>query len=142
MTTQTRIDLFDKAVNEAYEWINEVDRETGLDDRHYAFAALRGTLHAIRDEITPDQSGHVSAQLPTLIRGVYFEGWDPSRTPADDRTVDGFLDHVRPSFMGYGREYNLLQIVRDTLAVLERKLPDVMAKVKHTLPRHVREVWP
>ncbi len=141
MATQARIELFEKTVNESYEWVNEVDSETGLDDRHYAFAALRGTLHAIRDEITADQSGHVSAQLPTLLRGVYFEGWDPSRIPADDRTVDGFLDHVRPAFTAYGSEYDLAEIVHDTLAVIERKLPDVMAKVKHTLPKHIRHLW-
>ncbi len=140
MATQTRIHLFDTAVAEAAEWTHEVQREAELFDEHYAFAALRGTLHALRDELTADLSAHVSAQLPTLLRGFYFEGWDPSRAPADDTTGEAFLDRVRPAFMGYGRPYDLTQVVRATVRVLARRMPDLMDKVNGTINRHVREV--
>ena len=36
----------------------------------------------------------LAAQLPTLIRGIYYEDWDPSRTPLPIHDVDAFLDHV------------------------------------------------
>jgi uncharacterized protein (DUF2267 family) len=28
-----------------------------------------------------DESAHIAAQLPMLIHGIHFEGWDPSRVP-------------------------------------------------------------
>jgi len=142
MASQTHIDVFDKTVQEAYEWIHEVMEETGLDDRHYALQALRGVLHAVRDELTTDQNAHLSAQLPTLLRGLYYEGWDPSRTPAADRSLEVFLDRVRPSFAGYGRAIDLEQVVRGVLRVLARRMPGSMAKIKCTLHHGLRALWP
>lgn len=126
-------------MQEAAEWVHDVQREAELFDEHYAFAALRGTLHALRDELTADQIAHLSAQLPTLLRGVYYESWDPSRVPADDRTADAFLDLVRPAFTGYGQLYDLEDIVRATVRVLTLRMPGVMKNVRGTLKRGVRE---
>ncbi|HYM65861.1 MAG TPA: DUF2267 domain-containing protein, partial [Patescibacteria group bacterium] len=36
----------------------------------------------------------LAAQLPTLIRGIYYEDWQPSRTPLAIHDVDAFLEHV------------------------------------------------
>ncbi len=140
MATQTRIHLFQIAIQETAEWVHDVQRETELTDEHYAFAALRGTLHALRDELTVDQIAIISSQLPTLLRGVYFESWDPSKTPADDTTAEAFLDRIRPSFTGYGDEYDLILIVRATLRVMTRRMPGIMEKVRPTLNKHIREV--
>jgi uncharacterized protein (DUF2267 family) len=139
MGTQTHIHLFQIAMQETAEWVHDVQRETELTDEHYAFAALRATLHALRDELTADQIAHLSAQLPTLLRGVYFEGWDPSRTPAHDATAEAFLDRVRPAFAGYVHPYDVLDIVRATVQVLTRRMPGVMEKVRATLNHHVRQ---
>ena len=51
------------------------------DDRQYAYHVLRGFLHALRDRIPIDESAQLAAQLPVLIRGIYYEGWVPSHTP-------------------------------------------------------------
>ena len=42
---------------------------------------LRAVLHALRDRVEPDVAAHVAAQLPLLVRGIFYEGWDPSKTP-------------------------------------------------------------
>ena len=51
-------------------------------------------LHALRDRLTVDVAAKLAAQLPTFIRGVYYEDWDPSRTPLPIHDVDAFLDRV------------------------------------------------
>jgi uncharacterized protein (DUF2267 family) len=33
-----------------------------------------------------DESAHIAAQLPMLIHGIHFEGWDPGRVP---EKIDG-----------------------------------------------------
>lgn len=48
----------------------------------------------LRDRLTVDVAAKLAAQLPTLIRGIYYEDWDPSRTPLPIHDVETFLDHV------------------------------------------------
>jgi len=82
------------SVEQAHIWVNEVAEAIGDDDRQYAYRALRAVLHALRDRLTVDVAAKLAAQLPLLIRGVYYEDWDPSRTPLPIRDVPTFLDHV------------------------------------------------
>jgi uncharacterized protein (DUF2267 family) len=142
MSAQTHIDLFDTTLHETYGWIRDVLRETGWEDRHYALQGLRGVLHAVRDEITADQSGHLSAQLPTLLRGIYFEGWDPSRAPATDRTGEAFVDRIRPNFTGYGEAIDFKWLAGCVLRVLKNRVPGEYEKLKATMPKEVRQIWP
>lgn len=141
MAAQTHIELFDKTVEESYGWLQDVVRETGL-DQQYALTALSGILHALRDEITADQSGHAAAQMPTLIRGLYFQGWDPSRAAAMDHDREQFIERVRSYFSGYGTPIDYRHVIRGVLRVLERRMPGPMAKIKRTLSKELRVLWP
>jgi hypothetical protein len=40
---------------------------------------LGGMLHVLRDRLTIQEAVQPGAQLPMLIRGLYWEGWDPAR---------------------------------------------------------------
>ncbi|MGZ5337679.1 MAG: DUF2267 domain-containing protein, partial [Solirubrobacterales bacterium] len=51
-------------------------------------------LHAVRDRLTVEEAAQLAAQLPVLIRGIYYENWVPSRTPISYRSVDEFLKRV------------------------------------------------
>jgi uncharacterized protein (DUF2267 family) len=51
-------------------------------------------LHALRDHLTVDMAANLASQLPTLIRGIYYEDWDPSGTPVGIHDVQTFLDYV------------------------------------------------
>src|SRR5918999_2423916 len=88
----TGLYVFDHTVQVTNEWLKGVERELGAANRHRAYLALRSTLHALRDELVPDEAVHLAAQLPMLVRGFYYEGWDPSRTPVKDRDREDFLE--------------------------------------------------
>jgi uncharacterized protein (DUF2267 family) len=76
-----QLDVIDRTVAKTYEWLHEVTRRADLDDPHRAYQVLRAVLHALRDRVEPDVAAHVAAQLPLLIRGIFYEGWDPGKTP-------------------------------------------------------------
>src|SRR5215207_818759 len=78
MTTTTRLDILDRSVEKANIWINDVAAELGTTARHEAYRALRAFLHALRDRLPIAEAVQLSAQFPLLIRGIYFEGWQPS----------------------------------------------------------------
>lgn len=93
MPTQ-RVDILEHSSEKANAWVNEVTEELGIEDRREAFRVLRSFLHALRDRLTVDEAAQLAAQLPTLIRGVYYEGWKPSATPQAYRDARTFLDRI------------------------------------------------
>jgi uncharacterized protein (DUF2267 family) len=92
--SDTEPSIIQHSVEKTHIWLNEVAAELGDEDRQYAYRALRAVLHALRDRLTVDVAAKLAAQLPTLIRGIYYEDWDPSRTPLAIHDVGTFLDHI------------------------------------------------
>ena len=90
--------IIDESVQQANIWINEVNERTGWNDKQRAYRLLRAVLHAVRDHLSPDAAAKLAAQMPIMIRGIFFEGWDPSATPVRERSLPGFLGSVGAEF--------------------------------------------
>jgi uncharacterized protein (DUF2267 family) len=86
--------IIERSVEKAHIWLDEVAGQLGTDDHRQAYRALRAYLHALRDRLTVDEAAQLAAQLPDLIRGIYYEGWNPSSTPVKYRGFADFLDRV------------------------------------------------
>ena len=65
----------------AHEWLSLLADRLGTEDRHEALQALRAWLHLVRDRLSVDAAVHLGAQLPELLRGIYYEGWIPQLAP-------------------------------------------------------------
>ena len=81
MSAKTRVSALDHAMETAHTWINDVAREFDTEDREFAYRVLRAWLHTLRDRLTVEASAHFAAQLPDLIRGIFYAGWNPSAVP-------------------------------------------------------------
>lgn len=80
-------------VSKTNAWLYEIAEQLGDEDPQRAYRALRAVLHGLRDRLGVELSAHFSAQLPLLVRGVFYEGWDPTHTPKR-LTVREFLEYV------------------------------------------------
>ena len=69
------------AVHRANVWIADLARALETDDRRFVRRVLRAWLHVLRDRLTVDAAVKLGQQLPELIRGEYYDGWEPSRAP-------------------------------------------------------------
>lgn len=80
--THDHVDALERSLAKTYGWVHEVRERAGLDgDATHAYHVLRAVLHALRDRLGADVAAHLAAQMPLLVRGIFYEGWDPSRTP-------------------------------------------------------------
>ncbi|ANZ13819.1 hypothetical protein SNOUR_02495 [Streptomyces noursei ATCC 11455] len=89
---------FEHAIHSANIWLKAVSEALETDNRHLAHRVLRTWLHMCRDRLTVDVAAHFAAQLPELLRGVYYDGWDPSVVPVKyDRQgyIDRFVREAR-----------------------------------------------
>jgi len=94
----TRSAEFEHAIHTANIWLKAVSEALETEDRHLANRILRTWLHTLRDRLTVDVAAHFGAQLPELLRGVYYDGWDPSIVPVKyDREayVSRFVQEAR-----------------------------------------------
>jgi uncharacterized protein (DUF2267 family) len=127
--------------------LRDIAIELGIDNRRHAYLALRGTLHAVRDFLPLDESAQFAAQLPMLVRGMYFEGWDPSSTPERDRSLESFLRRVEGALERalWNEEYPIgaEQAARAVLRVLSDRISGgEMDQVRHVMPERIRDLWP
>ena len=90
----SEVELIDRSVEKTNVWLKELAENLGTDDRKFAYRVLRAYLHAVRDRLMVDEAAQLAAQLPELVRGIYYEAWVPSRTPTSERSVDEFLRRI------------------------------------------------
>ena len=139
----TGLDTFDKTVQESNLWLKDVMERLNTCDRRHAYSTMRAVLHALRDRIGPENAAHLGAQLPMLLRGLFYEGWDPTGKPTKERHESAFLAHIArelPRAAGPG------EIEQGALAVLDvlSKHIDRGAAVKLAtiIPKDLRRFWP
>lgn len=136
------IPVFETTHHKANEWVGEVAAELHTDDRHLAYRILRGVLHTLRDRLTPDEAVHLGAQLPMLLRGMYYEGWSPGDTPArGDRSE--FLDRVQQELADQPGVPDPERWARCVFAVLSRRIDaGEIQDVIGILPDTLADLWP
>ena len=139
MTTR-HVDVIDRSVEQAHIWINDVADEFGTDDHQLAYRILRAFLHAVRDRITVEESVQLAAQLPTLIRGIYYEGWRPSTTPLRYHDRETFLRKIADEALLAGST-EASYAVTAAAAVLRRHVSEgEVADVLAILPAEIRQL--
>ncbi|MFJ6198973.1 DUF2267 domain-containing protein [Micromonospora sp. NPDC092111] len=122
-----------KDIEQAYGWPRE--------QRNQSYAALRTVLHLLRDRMTVQECAEFAAQLPVLVRGIYFDGWQPENVPIK-LNRDDFLYEVRQGFPYdvAGGPARVTQVVLDTLRrhVTQGEWQDV----KSGMPRDLQRLIP
>src|SRR3954470_19802671 len=87
------IEPIQRSVQKTNQWLHELAQELGTDERT-AWRVLRGYLQVLRDRLTIDEAAQLAAQLPHLMRGVFYEGFDPGHQPERIRDRETFLSRL------------------------------------------------
>jgi uncharacterized protein (DUF2267 family) len=138
----TGLSTFDETVQLSNQWLNELMHAVDWDEKQRAYRLLRVTLHVLRDRLPAHEAVQLGAQLPMLIRGLYYEGWRLKDRPPSERSKDAFLAHIDAAFE---RDPNAdtEALVKEVFNLLTRKISKgEIDDVEHALPAEIRALWP
>lgn len=142
---QDKPTIIERSNQETHLWLKEIADHMGEPgDQNLAYHALRTVIRVVRDALIPDEALDLSSQLPTFVRGVYFEGYRLANKPTPLRSREAFLEAVSSQAE---RETNYdadpEKAARAVFAVLGEKLsPGQAQQVKEMLHKEVQELWP
>ena len=134
------LEVFDKTLRTTHIWLNGVGERIGP-DKQLAWHALGAVLHALRDRVPLELAVHVGAQLPLLVRGLYYDGWRPADQPDKARTLQGFLDRVADGLAG-AVPLDPRDAAQAVFRVLSHHMdPGQVGKLVEALPQPVQDLW-
>src|ERR1700704_6494643 len=133
------VDAIERSVHKTNEWLHQPGAERGTEDREDAWRVLRAYLQLLRDQLTVDEAAQLAAQLPMVLRGTFYEAFDPGHQPARIRSGDEFLSaFAERTKLDPERATQAVEAATRVLRshVTAGEFDDVLAQ----LPRELREV--
>jgi uncharacterized protein (DUF2267 family) len=124
------------------EWVRDLARLLDWEDEQRAWRMLRVTLQTLRDWLDVNEASQLGAQLPMLIRGLYYEGWVPAKTPVQDNSKQAFLARVEAAFAKDPIDEpeeavcSVFRLINNHISAGE------VMDVRQRMPKHLRELWP
>lgn len=136
----TGIPTLDHAPQAFTEWLYGLCDDLGW-QKLRAYLLLCETQHGIRDFLTIDEAADLAAQLPVLMRGALFRGWEPSGTPVKPRSKSDPSDRVASRFT----KEPLEETERAVIAVFDLLRRHVswgeLQQVKQAMRKPIQELW-
>ncbi|MCU1257870.1 MAG: hypothetical protein JWO80_755 [Bryobacterales bacterium] len=137
----TGLEVFDRTLHKTNIWLKDLMERLDGSDRQEAYVVLRATLHALRDRLTIEEVAQFAAQLPMLIRGFYYEGWDPTGKPLKLRHREEFLTRISQNLRPH--DIDPEQASRAVFQVLAQRISEgEIEDIEHVLPSEIRDLWP
>jgi len=118
---------FEKYAEEGNRFINEVANELGINDRRQALRVTKAVLHAVRDRLPATDSIEFAQGLPLVLKGVYFDQYDISKTPVSIKSSEEFIDFIREkdrfgAINDFQSPREVVSCLRTVFRVLEHRL--------------------
>lgn len=129
------------AVESLQLWLKELRENAELADDASAYAVLRSVLHQLRDRLTMDEATNLGAQLPVMVRGLYYEGWRPHQVPRKIRSRQIFLDELSEELLPH--TFPVEWAVTSVFGLLAHHCdPGEIAHVIGQMPDDLKDLWP
>jgi uncharacterized protein (DUF2267 family) len=130
---------FGHTVHRTHVLLHDVAGRLEVEGTAPAYRALRAVLPALRDRLPAPEAADLAAQLTTLVRGVFYQGYRPGRTP-ETGGEEEFLAAVSAG-LGHSAPFS----ARAATAAVGGALEDAVsagewAQVLHALPKDVRSL--
>ena len=136
------LQVIDHTVQLTHEWINELVERLDWSSPKDALRLMRITLTTVRDHLGHEEVSQFAAQLPLLIRGMFYEGWRPADTPVRERDRAGFILKIE-ALVGDVTDYRGPEDISTVFKLINAKISrGEVHDVRAGLPEAIRDLWP
>lgn len=142
--TKTGYPSFDTTTDKTNRILRHIEGHYGWpkERRNQSYNALRAVLHALRDRMTVEEAAQFGAQLPMLVRGIYYDGWNPSRAPKKMHKED-FFEQIRKEMPPYEMPGGIELMVRTVAEALRLYITEgEWQDIKAGMPKDLTAVLP
>lgn len=134
------ITAFNNALKKANEWLTELKEIGNFNNEEQAYSALRSVLHALRNRLITDEAVHLGSELPMIIRGVYFEGFD-LKNPSRKDDIEEFINTISTEMRKAALTISPEKAAQAVFALLESKISaGEINDVRNMLPKNIRKL--
>jgi len=139
--SSTKVSTLDRSIQSSIEWLNDIKEELKWKDDERVYAATKVTLQTLRDRMIVDETFELAAQMPLLLKGIFFDGYDPSGKPLTIRSREELFNEIQDRFdkaEGLSGEV----ITRAVLKVLYRRVGEgEMDDIKDSMPADIQGLF-
>jgi uncharacterized protein (DUF2267 family) len=134
------LETIETTTQKTHEWIARIAESMHMEKRD-PWKSLRPVLQKLRDRLPVVLAVHFGAQLPMLVRGLYYEGWEPSKVPIK-MSLEDFLAVVQSRIIA-DRVIDPIETVQNVLAIIANHIGgSEMQKVMDAFPRDTQSLCP
>jgi uncharacterized protein (DUF2267 family) len=135
------LEALEHTVELTHIWINALDERLRWNSKPRAYRLLKAVLHALRDWLPHEEAADLAAQLPTQLRGAYYEHWRPATTPVKHRKRADFLARIDAAFAADPLP-DTAAAVTAVFDVLSEKISmGEVGDLRGSLPEEIRDLW-
>jgi len=138
----TGLDVMDKSLQTTNIWLKEIMQSEAVgSDRQLAWRVLGAVLHTLRDRLSVEQVAHFGAELPIVVRGLYYDQWHPAGKPDRERRAQEFVARVNLALHDT-RPVDPEEATRAVFRVMNRHISrGQIDKIRQSLPEDIRRLW-
>lgn len=122
------------------EWLGMVADVLDV-NKEKAYMFTRAVLHVLRDRLPVEEAHDLAAQLPLVLKGVFFDGYKPSGKPDKIKTIDEFIDRVQAQVGNEPRE-NVEAAADAVIGALQVSVSEgEIADVRGDMPKQLKDLF-
>ena len=137
----TGLNNFEKSLKKTYAWLDDLTKELGYENNKETYLLFKAVVQSIRDILTIERAIHLGEQFPMIIKGFYYENWNPFKNEINDKKMYTFLALVSKKYQGH-KVVDSVGDISITLHFLSKKISkNEIKEIEAIIPQEIVSFW-
>jgi len=136
-----RFTSLDKSTQKTKEWLHEIQDELGWEDENMVYIATRSVIQTLRDRLPVEEAVELGDELPMVMKGMYYEGYNASGKPEKIKNREEFFHKVQEK--SPNKPLKTEEATSAVFSILEKKLSGggEIKQVRNNMPKDIQKFW-